>query len=106
MPGWEGVYVPDIISTRLAMQICVVFLFEQLFCYERRLPPLFLWRDSGGIRPMVDLVSVLEGYVPPIDSLGPDVFQRSWSDDWGPLASCPTSKIIGYFVACICDETL
>ena len=40
------------------------------------------------------------------DSLGPGVFQRSWSDEWGPLASCPTSKFIGYFVACICDETL
>ena len=39
------------------MQMCVVFLFEQLFCYERRVPPLFLGRDSGGIRPMVDLVS-------------------------------------------------
>ena len=48
------------------MQLCVVFLFEQLFCYERRVPTLFLGRDSGGIRPMVDLVSVLEGYVPPM----------------------------------------
>ena len=27
------------------MQLCVVFLFEQLFCYERRVPPLFLGRE-------------------------------------------------------------
>ena len=42
VPGWERVCVPDMISTRPAMQLCVVFLFEQLFCYERRVPPLFL----------------------------------------------------------------
>ena len=66
MPGWERVCVPDMISTRPAMQMCVVFLFEQLFYYERRVPPLFLGRDSGGIRPMVDLVSVLEGYMHPM----------------------------------------
>ena len=66
MPGWERVCVPDMISTRPAMLMCVIFLFEQLFCYERRVPPLFLRRDSRGIRPMVDLVSVLEGYVPPM----------------------------------------
>ena len=66
VPGWERVCVPDMISTRPAMQLFVVFLFEQFFCYERRVPPLFLGRDSGGIRPMVDLVSVLEGYMPPM----------------------------------------
>ena len=48
------------------MQLCIVFLFEQLFCCERRVPPLYLGRDSGGLRPMLDLVSVLEGYMPPM----------------------------------------